>query len=158
MRIIKTSSSVPQDTLGQLAWYNAYDCMTLFEIHAGLQAEMRTDHKQVYEFEMDLHSALIQMAMAGIPVDTRKRDELVRKTQAEKNRIESYFHRLCEAIGYYSYYRSIVRQRFADATGESFSTTPASWQEWTSAPLAERRRWKQTAGEDQTKSFQKWLK
>jgi hypothetical protein len=158
MRIIKTSDGVPQDTLGQLAWYNSYDTLTLFEIHEGLHAEMRPDHERTYAFEMDLHSALIQMAFAGIPVDGRKREEMVRRTQSEKSRIEKYIHRLCEAIGYYDYYRDIARQRFAAAADTDVGSLPWSWSTWTSEPLATRRQWKAAAGEPATKSFQKWLK
>ena len=158
MRVIKTTSGVPSDTLGQLAVYNAMDCLTLFEIHEGLQAEMRPDHRRIYEFEMDLHSALIQMAMAGIPVDGQRRSEMVRRTQSEKSRIEKYIHRLCEAIGYYDYYRDIARQRFAAAADTDVASLPWSWNTWTSEPLAARRQWKAAAGDFPTKQFQKWLK
>jgi hypothetical protein len=158
MCIIKTTDPKPADTLGQLALYNGMDNLTLPEIYSGLLSEMREDHKRVYAFEMDLHSALLQMAFAGIPVDTRKRDELIRKTQSEKSRIESYFHSLCEAIGYYDYYRNIARLRFAAASGEAFEALPRSWGDWTQAPLGTKRGWKRSAGEEPTKAFRKWLK
>ena len=158
MRIIKTSAGIPTDTLGQLALYNGMDNLTLREIHEGLQAEMREDHKRVYAFEMDLHSALIQMAFAGIPVDTQKRDELIRKTQMEKTRIERYIHQLCEAIGYYDYYKEIACIRFGAACGVPASSLPRSWEAWLAAPLPDRRAWKLEAGDNATTIFQKWLK
>ena len=157
-RIIRTTAGVPSDTLGQLAFYNAMDVLTLHEIHTGLQAEMHASHQRIYAFEMDLQSALTQMAFAGIPVDMRKRDELVRYNHAEKARIEAYIHQLCEAIGYYSYYRDIAVARFASATGEAVATLPRSWADWTTSPLGDRRRWKQLAGEAATTTFQKALK
>jgi hypothetical protein len=157
-RIIRTTSGTPKDTLGQLAIYNALDVLTLFEIHSGLHAEMRPDHKRIYEFEMDLHSALIQMAFAGIPVNVGKRQEMIRRTQAEKSRIEGYIHQLCEAVGYYDYYREIARLRFALAAGVDERELPQSWSTWTTEPLAARRAWKVAAGDLATKTFQKWLK
>ena len=157
MRIIKTTEGVPKDTLGQLALYNGMDNLTLPEIHDGLQSEMREDHRRVYEFEMDLHSALIQMAFAGIPVDTAKRDELVRSTQAEKTRIEKYIHKLCEAIGYYDYYRTIAAARFANSSGASTPDLPTTWSQWLNRDLRIRREWKHSAGEASTTQFQKRL-
>jgi hypothetical protein len=158
MRIIRTSDGVPHDVLGQLAWYNGYDNLTLHEIHAGIQVEMRPDHCQVYEFEMDQQSALLQMAFAGITVDVGKRGEMIRKTQAEKSKIESYMHRLLEAIGYYEYYRDIATLRFAATTGESSASLPRSWRQWLETPLTLRRQWKQAADAKTTQLFQRWLK
>jgi hypothetical protein len=158
MRIIRTSDGLPRDTLGQLALYNGMDCLTLPEIHEGIQSEMRPDHHRIYEFEMDQQSALLQMAFAGIPVDVGKRGELIRKTHAEKTKIEGYMHQLLEAIGYYDYYRDITELRFKSAIGEPNTSLPRSWREWLETPLTARRLWKQTAGESDTKQFQKWLK
>lgn len=158
MRVIRTSDSCPKDTLGQLAWYNSYDVLTLFEIHEGLQSEMREDHRQVYEFEMDQQSALLQMAFAGIPVDTGKRDELIRKHQTEKTKIEGYMHQLLEAVGYYDYYRDIATIRLSSRIGTQASSMPRSWTDWLSAPLIDRKQWKQLAGPKETQQFQKWLK
>lgn len=157
-RVIHTATGLPRDTLGQLAVYNAMDCLTLFEIQDGLQAEMRPDHRQVYEFEMDQQSALLQMAFAGIPVDTGKRNEMVRRTQAEKTKIEGYMHRLLEAIGYYDYYRDIATLRYAGTAKATTQDLPRSWTEWLAVDLRTRREWKLTAGAAATKQFQKWLK
>lgn len=158
MRIIKTAEGLPKDILGQLAWYNSYDTMTLFEIHEGIQSEMRLDHRQIYEFEMDQQSALLQMSFAGIPVDVGKRGEMIRKTQAEKTKIEGYMHWLLEAIGYYDYYRKIAALRFSGSANTDSTILPTSWAEWLSTPLSDRKLWKQTAGEAATKQFQKALK
>jgi hypothetical protein len=158
VRIIHTTAGLPPDVLGQLAFYNGMDNLTLPEIHEGIQSEMRPDHRRVYEFEMDQQSALLQMAFAGIPVDVGKRNEMIRRTQAEKNKIEGYAHQLLEAIGYYDYYKDIATLRYSSTGADSRSNLPRSWQEWTSIPLATRKVWKQVAGAAATKQFQKWLK
>jgi hypothetical protein len=134
------------------------DVLTLQEIRDGLRSEMRPDHLRIYEFEMDLQSALLQMAFAGISVDTQKRDELVHTTQAEKARLEGLIHQLCEAIGYYEFYRNINTIRFSNATNLAAGQLPCTWADWTSASLAERKAWKQAAGAEATERFQKSLK
>ena len=158
MKIIKTTEGLPKTTLGQLAFYNALDVLTLFEIHDGIKAEMRPEHHKVYDFEMSQQPALLQMAFAGFDVDVHKRDELIRKTQAEKIKIESRMHQLLEVIGYYDYYKDIATLRYSSTGTDSKSNLPRSWQEWTSVPLATRKVWNKVAGDKATKSFQKWLK
>jgi hypothetical protein len=158
MRVLCTADSLPEDRLGQLAVYNSMDCLSLFEIMEGLNQELTGNRRKVYEFELELQAALLDMELAGLPVDLPRRQLLTQQTEHEKAQIDAILHRLCDAIGYYDWYRRLACQRYADATGEALEELPSSWDDWLSRPLNRRKEWKSKAGQEKTTKFQKALK
>lgn len=158
MRVIFTTDPFPTDRTGQLALYNALDCLSLFEIHEGLQAELVGTRAETYRFELDLQAALLDMSFAGLPVDLPRRQQLIEQTEREKARVDEILHQLCEAIGYYDFYLRCGQARFAAALEIEQSLLPSSWAEWLAIPVSTRRQWKLTAGEDAIKEFQRTLK
>jgi len=158
VRIIKTSSPLPKDRMGQLALYNGMDVLTLFEIRSAILAEMSSAHLCTYNFEMDLQSPLIEMAFNSIHVDTFKRQELISEHEQEQAKIGNYIHQLAEAIGYYDYYKTIARASYASVVYEDIEAIPSSWTEWLALPISTRRNWKILSSEGATKQFQKAIK
>lgn len=158
MRIIHTTDLRPTDTLGQLALYNGMDNLSLYEIKDGLMAEMTPTKYATYRFEMELQAVLLEMALNGLPVDLQRRQLLTQQTERDKGVLDAILHRLCEAIGFYDYYKAIARRRFAIAAGVDEGSLPLTWAGWLALPLLERKNLKLAAGEDALKSFQKALK
>ena len=147
MRIIKTTSVRPSDTLGQLAVYNGFDCMALPEIFPKLYSEMGEFQRSTYLSEMDLQSALLSMEFSGCPVDSIKRKELIEEHEKEKIRIDAILHKFCVAIGYYNYYKAIALRTYSQTTGIPEEVLPRSWEEWLDIDLRERKSWKQKSPE-----------
>lgn len=142
MRIIKTTDPLPSDTLGQLAIYNGFDTLSLFEIAHGLLGELTPNKLSTYWFEMHLQAPLLSMAFAGLHVDPGLRLHMTQQHEQEKRVIESHLHKLCEAIGYYDYYLALARVRYSAQTGIPPDELPGSWSEWLALPIATRRQWK----------------
>jgi len=142
MRIIDTSKPLPADTLGQLAFYSGMDNLVLPEIHSGIMSVMTPAKLETYASEMELQAALLEMSLNGIFVDQLKRDELIRQHEEELLRVQTYLHKLCVAIGYYSYYLNLASWRYAEATGLDAATLPRSWSDWLALPIATRRQYK----------------
>jgi len=142
MRIVDTSKPLPIDTLGQLAFYSGMDTLCLYEINEGLDSVLTPTKRATYAFELELQAALLEMSLNGIFVDQLKRDELIRQHEEELLRVQTYLHKLCLAIGYYSYYLNLASWRYAEATGLDAATLPRSWSDWLDLPIATRRQYK----------------
>lgn len=156
-RIIKTTSPVPSDTLGQLAFYSGMDTLTLYEINSGLDELLTPDKRATYEFEMELQAALFEMTWNGILVDQVKRAELIKEHETELQTVHEYLHSFCEAIGYYRYFIERAKVLFADATGIPIESLPSSWDEWLAEPIQWRREVKK-GNEPELKEFHDALK
>jgi len=144
MRIINTASTLPTDALGQLAIYSGLDNLTLFEINNGLDALLTPEKRELYLFEMDLQSALLEMSLNGALVDSAERQRLTREHEKELAQVQAYLHEFCLAIGYYSYYIDQGVLRFSWVSGITPSSLPHSWDEWKALPLSWRRDIKQS--------------
>jgi hypothetical protein len=155
MRIIKTSEHLPTDTLGQLAFYNGLDVLSLFEIHSAILSSMSPTHRATYAFEMELQAPLLEMEFNGLLIDPQERANMVKRCEAEKIKWEAHLHTFCEAVGYYNYYLELAANRYTEAT--DFFPTIRSWPEWLTLPLAARREWK-ARDPDALAAFQKALK
>jgi hypothetical protein len=145
MRIIHTDQDLPTDALGQLAVYSGMDVLSLFEIANELHSLFHPQHQRIYSFEMELHSALFEMAKNGLHVDVPMREVLIKDYTAQESKISSYLHQLCIAVGYYDYYIQIARLRFASEASVDVNILPFSWEGWTTLPLNTRKSLKQRA-------------
>lgn len=159
MKIISTSSASlsTMSTLEQLALYSGMDNLSVLEIAPILSAELTPTKQSTYLFEMDLQSALLEMSFNGIHIDPSERLRLTSEYEAEQQRIAEYLHQFCEAIGYYDYYLTIARIRYADAIGVNSAELPSSWGGWLELDLQTRRDWK-SRDEKRTELFHKALK
>lgn len=155
MQIIRTDLPVPTDTLSQLALYSAMDVLTLFEIKDGLSKLMDENRWATYHFEMELQSPLLAMSLAGIPVDTAARREMVSQFTKEQEKLTTIINSMLEAIGYFEYYRDMAIAEFA--LHVDYSPLPKTRDEWLSLPIQTRRELKVIAPEALAK-FQKALK
>jgi len=156
MRII-TTNAPPSDPLGKLALYSGMDCLALYEINTALDAELMLAKRNTYEFEMDLQAALLEMSFNGCPVDLARRQMLSEQYNKKRKLFGNYLHQMCEAVGYYDFYKSHARKKYAVALEEDEELLPLSWKGWLDLPLATRKEWKK---KDPTATvvFQKALK
>lgn len=145
MRVIKTTDPFPIDTLGQLAYYNALDCCSLFEINTGLDELLTPSQLSTYEFEMELLAALLSMEFSGVYIDNTKRVEMISLHRAELAKVQSHLHAFAEAIGYYDYYINQAVLNFAAESGVDANLLPRSWSEWLQQPMSWRREIKKLA-------------
>jgi len=141
MKIINTATAdlSKLSPAEQLALYNGMDNLTLFEINSGLDELMTPEKTLTYQFEMELLAALLDMELAGIPVDTAQRDRLIREHEAELVIVQSHLHKLCSAIGYYDYYIRQAVVEYAAIIGIDPDTLPHTWANWLAQPVAWRR-------------------
>jgi len=70
--------------------------------------------------------------------------------------MEDFAHRLCEAIGFYDYYRAVAAARFAVAGASG--DFPSTWSQWKALPLSRRRELSTVAGKLATDAFKKAIK
>lgn len=157
MRIIRTTDPRPSDTLGQLALYNGFDCLSLPEILPQLTAELDDNKTATYQFEMALQAPLLEMEFNGCLVDTNERHRLTLEYGQEKRRIDGYLHELCNAVGYYDYYKALAVKQYSLATEIPVESLPQTWEQWLAIELSERKAWKKQ-GEEALVAFQKALK
>lgn len=141
MKIINTATAdlSKLSPAEQLALYNGMDNLTLFEINSGLDELMTPEKTLTYQFEMELLAALLDMELAGIPVDTAQRDRLIREHEAELVIVQSHLHKLCSAIGYYDYYIRMAVVEYAAIIGIDPDTLPHTWADWLAQPITWRR-------------------
>lgn len=127
----------------QLALYSGMDVLCLPEIYSQLYPLLSPAKRTTYEFEMELQAPLLEMSFQGIPVDTNKRDQLIREHEAELVIVNSHLHKLCEAIGYYDYY--IARAVTVFSSYVQLDFYPKSWNDWLFLPIQLRREIKKAA-------------
>jgi hypothetical protein len=133
------------------------DNLTLFEIKDGLSELMDANRWAVYNFEMELQSALLDMSLNGIPIDEHARRKMVSVFTKQSNELQTLLHELLTAVGYYDYYIELAVLDFAAASATDETWLPRTWEEWLALPLATRRQLKQQAPEELA-AYQKALK
>lgn len=149
-RIIDTSKANPAilDTMGRLALYSGMDNLTLFEIADGINELMDERQREVYNFEMELQAALLEMSLNGTPVDVPARNKLVQQLEKEQKYLTDLLNEMLEAIGYFDYYLNMAVEKFAHKAGLPSESLPRSWEEWLGRPINWRRSVKLCAPRD----------
>ena len=123
----------------QLALYNGMDNLSLFEINDALQSGLNPQMQDIYDFELPLQAALLEMEFNGCLVDQVKRQEMVLVYQAEETKYHNILHLFVEAIGYYTYYIAQAKIRYSQESGIAESLLPSNWDEWKAMHVSWRR-------------------